>query len=321
MLFNDSKFVAYVAKNFVGVASDDVAYNNLPDEAKQKKEFKFLKSSLKDGGINIQQGVYAVTSSGEFLGKIDTGWPSYDTEASLDNLREAVSKYRSMAKSDRVATGEMAELDRSLIKAEDAARPGVLKMRTTARSYRFSEMELFDQRHPTYAKLDAFWLSPAEAQSLLPTSNKRGEKSYLAESLVERMLLNSQPMEGCGGWWKEHIQKQKIKVSVSHVIGSEVFLLYQGELAISADSKWNQSSFSGKLLGMGTWDKKLQKFTNLEWVTLGERNLKELKSNMHRGGTKKTMIASYMRLAKNVEEEQSLLPHHWEYYPSSVKRR
>ena len=304
----------------MGVASDDVAYNNLSTDAKQKKEFQFLKSSLADGEKNVHQGVYAVTSSGKFLGEIDTGWPSYDVRASLGNLRHAVSKYHSMEKSDRVGRGQMSEDDRSLPVADDAARSGVLKMRTTARSYGFAEMELFDQRHPVYAKVDAFWLSPGEAKSLLPATTKRGEESYLAESLTERMLLHSQPMEGCGGWWKEHIQKQKIKVSVSHVIGAEVFLLYQGELAISADSKWNKSDFSGQLLGMGTWDKNLQKFTKLEWVTLGDRTLKELKSNMHRGDTKKTMIASYMRLAENGKEEQNLLPHHWEYYPKAMKR-
>ncbi len=304
----------------MGVAADDVAYNNLPAGAKQKKEFQFLKSGLKDGERSIHQGVYVVTSSGKFLGKIDTGWPTYDAEASLGNLRKSVSKYHSMTKSDRVARGVMSESDRSMPKSEDIARSGVLKMRTTARNYGFSEMEMFDQRHPTYAKLDAFWLSPDEVGSLLPATNKKGEKSYLAESLVERMLLHSQPMEGCGAWWKEHIRKQKIQVSVSHVIGSEVFLLYHGDLAMSADSKWNKSDFSGRLLGQGVWDKKLQQFTRLEWVTLGERNLKELKSNMHRGNTKKTKIASYMRLARKVKEEQSLLPHHWEHYPESIKR-
>ncbi len=304
----------------MGVAADDVAYNNLSDGAKQKAEFQFLKSSLQDGGSSIHQGVYAVSPSGKFLGKIDTGWPSYDAEASLENLRAAVGKYNQFPKSERVGGGGVAESDRSMPKAKEVAQEGVLKMRTSARSYAFPEMELFDQRHPIYGKLDAFWLSPSEVSSLLPALHKAGESSYLAESLVERMLLHSQPMEGCGGWWKEHILKQRVKVSVSHVIGSEVFLLYQGDLAMSADSKWNTSDFAGKLLGMGTWDEKIQQFTRLEWVTLGERNLKELKSNMHRGDTKKTQIASYMRLARKVKEEQSLRPHHWEYYPQSIKR-
>jgi hypothetical protein len=111
LLFNDSKFVAYVAENFVGVASDDVAYNNLPAAAKQKREFQFLESSLKAGGGSVHQGVYAVTSSGKFLGKIDTGWPTYDAEASLENLRRAVSEYRSLAKSERVEPVAMTEVE------------------------------------------------------------------------------------------------------------------------------------------------------------------------------------------------------------------
>lgn len=304
----------------MGVASDDVAYNNLPAVAKQKREYQFLESSLKDGGGSVHQGVYAVTSSGKFLGKIDTGWPTYDAEASLENLRRAVSEYRSLAKSERVEPVAMTEVDRSMLQLEVSTDVEILKMRTMARSYAFPEMELFDQRHPTYAKLDAFWISPDEARSLRPEMNKKGDKSYVAQSLVERMLLHCQPMEGCGGWWKEHILKQKIEVSVSYVKGSEVFLLYQGDLAMSAESKWNKSDFSAKLLGKGVWDEKLQKFTRLEWVTLGERNLKELKSNMHRGDTKKTKIGSYMRLARKVKEEQSLLPHHWEHYPKNMKR-
>lgn len=321
MLFNDSKFVAYLSENFVGVASDDVAYNNLPSEAKKQAEYQFLKSSLGDGGNNIHQGVYAVTPSGRFLGKIDTGWPTYDAAGSLRNLRVAVDKYREMPKSERIGRRVMKESDRSMAKAEELAQAGVLKMRTTARHYAFPEMELFDQRHPEYAKLDAFWLSPSEQQSMLPSTHKKGERCYLADSLVERMLLHCQPMEGCGAWWKEHIQKQKLEVEVSKVKGSQVFLKFSGELAMSADSQWNKSDYSGRLLGVGVWDEKLKAFTRLEWVTLGMRELKELKSNMHRGGTKETMIASYMRLARNVKEEQGLKPHHWEHYPSSIKRR
>ncbi|MEO1855798.1 MAG: hypothetical protein ABGY95_00330 [Rubritalea sp.] len=320
MLFNDSKFAGFVAENFVGVASDDVAYHNLPDAAKLKREYQFLESSLMNGVGNVRQGVYAVTSSGKFLAKIDTGWPTYDVAASLDNLISAVKKYKSLAKAERVQAVAMTEVDRSMPALGNLGGEGILKMRTMARSYAFPEMELFDQRHPTYSKLDAFWISPDEVKSLVPDAKKRGEKSYVSQSLVERMLLHSQPMEGCGGWWKEHILKQKIEVSISHKKGSEVFLLYHGDLVMSADSKWNKSEYLGRFLGKGVWDEKLQKITRLEWVTLGERNLKELKSNMHRGSTKKTKIASYMRLARKVKEEQSLLPHHWDHYPQTIKQ-
>ena len=305
----------------MGVASDDVAYNNLPAEAKKNKEYQFLRSSLEDGDRSIHQGVYAVTSSGGFLGKIDTGWPSYDAQASLNNLRKAVSKYRAMPKSVRIARGMLNESDRSIAKSENVARAGVLKMRTTARNYAFPDMELFDQRHPSYTKLDAFWLSPAEVTTLIPASHKTGEKSYLADSLVERLLLHSQPMAGCGAWWKEHILKQKVEVLVTDVGGSQIFLRYRGELAMSADSKWNKSDYAGQLLGLGVWDEKMKAFTRLEWLTLGERNLKQLKSNMHRGNTKKTKIASHIRLAWKLEEEQSLRPHHLENYPQSIKIR
>jgi len=304
----------------VGVASDDVAYKNLSSEAKQKAEYQFLESSLEDGGKNIHQGVYAITPTGKFLGKIDTGWPTYDAEASLRNLHMAVDKYKGMSMVERTGRGMMRESQRSMPKSREVARDGVLKMRTSVRHYAFSEMELFDQRHPEYAKLDAFWISPAEVKSMLPAKRKKGEKSYLAESLVERMLLHCQPMEGCGGWWKEHIHKQKIEVAVSDVKGAEVFLKFSGELAISADSKWNKSDYSGQLIGVGVWDQKLKVFTRLEWVTLGGRGLKELKSNMHRGNTKETVIAGYMRLARDVKAEQNLLPHHWNNYPNSFKQ-
>lgn len=312
--------MAYLSENFVGVASDDVAYNNLSSEAKQKAEYQFLKSSLEDGGKNIHQGVYAIAASGKFLGKIDTGWPTYDPEASLKNLHTAVDKYRGMSMVERMGRGVMRESQRSMPKSREVARAGVLKMRTSARHYAFPEMELFDQRHPEYAKLDAFWISPAEVQSMLPVKRERGEKSYLAESLVERMLLHSQPMDGCGGWWKEHIQKKQVEVEVSDVKGAQVYLQFSGELSISADSQWNKSDYSGRLLGLGIWDKKSKQFTRLEWVTLGDRGLKELKSNMHRGSTKETVMAGYMRLARDVEVEQNLLPHHWGNYPDSFRR-
>ncbi|WP_346187320.1 hypothetical protein [Rubritalea halochordaticola] len=318
MLFNNPEFIQYIANHFVGVASDDVAYNHLSDAAKAKGEYRFLHQSLADGGARIHQGVYAVTPSGRFLAKIDTGWPTYDPVKSLENLKKAKVKYDGLKRENRLKGTPLSERDRSY-KAREANRnvKGV-KLVTYARHYPFKEMELFDARHPQYSKRDSLWFSADEAKGLLPSTLTLGSRAALSVPVAERLLLHGHLMFGCPAWWKEHIKKADIQVQVIKLEGDLVYLTYEGAIQMEANSQWNQSGYSGKLIGRAVWNKQNESFQSLEWVSLGSRSLHELKSNLHRGTTKTTSVASYIRLANSPHEKQ-LLPHKWDEYPKAVK--
>ena len=306
--------VSYVSQNFIGVASDDVAYNGLPAERKQRAEFQFLKNALADGGRQLHQGVYAVTSSGKFLGKSDGGWPIYDAALSLNNLKKVKADYSKLSRRQRVAKRSMIESDRSLVIEKASASKGYLKLVNRARHYDFPEMEKFDARHPIYAKRDSLWLSESEAQGLLPDTFELGVQKAVANKATDKLLLHGHLAMSCPAWWREHIKKREMHVRVDRVETGKVYLSYEGDFTMLADSQWNKSGYKGTLLGKACWNKHSKKFESLEWVALGERGLQELKSNLHRGNTKNTHVAAYLRLANDSITEQELKPHKWGEY-------
>lgn len=306
--------VSYVSENFICVASDDVAYNNLSAELKQRAEFQFLKNALADGGRQLHQGVYAVTSSGKFLGKIDGGWPIYDAALSLNNLKKAKADYSKLSQRQRVAKRSMAESDRSLVIEKASSSKGYLKLVNGARHYDFPEMAKFDARHPIYAKRDSLWLCESEAQGLLPDTFELGAQKAVAGKVTDKLLLHGHLATSCPAWWREHIKKREMHVRVERVETGKVYLSYKGDFSMLADSQWNKSGYKGRLLGKACWDKRAKKFESLEWVALGERSLQELKSNLHRGSTKNTHVAAYLRLANSSKVEQEQRPHKWGEY-------
>lgn len=291
----------------MGVAASDVKYNQLASELKSKGEFKFLQGSLSDGGESLHQGVFAVTPSGKFLGKIATGWPTPDAVKSLDNLKKAKRDFDRLSKSDRRGH-ELLEGERSLILNEDEVRPDMLKLIGSARYYDFEGMVLFDQRHPVYSKRDAVWFTQSEAKTMLPSSLKVGAEANVGEAVMKRLLLKSCFQFGCQAWWEEHIQSQNLRVKVEGVNGDLVSLLYSGTFSMDADSKWNKSSLGGVVLGKGVWDSSKEEFKSLELVSHSDVELAELRNNMHRGNTKKTKVAAFLRMAKNSQERQ-MIPH------------
>lgn len=301
------------------MASDDVAYNNLPDELKSRREYQFLKSALTRGNQSIHQGVYAITPSGKFLGKIDTGWPSYDPVKSLENLKAAKAKYESMEKEERMGRPVFTEKDRSLVLSATHKLESGTKLLTYARHYPFAEMELFDSRNPEYSKRDALWFSAEETKGLLPSKLEKGVREGVAKADVERLLLHGHLMFGCPAWWTEHIKKADMEVEVAKVEGDRVHLRYKGEFLMDANSQWNKSRYQGNLLGYAVWNTKDQAFEKLEWISVGEHTLQELKSNLHRGSTKSTKLAAYIRLAGKSDFEQQMLPHKWDEYPREMR--
>lgn len=320
MLFNDTDFIKYISDNFVGVASDDVAYNNAPQELKSRREYVFLDAALRSGKHSVHQGVYAITASGVFLGKIDTGWPTYDPIKSLENLRAAKSKYDELDKSQRVGSLNFTEKDRSLIHQDNNELFGGTKLITTARHYPFAEMELFDSRHPEYSKRDSLWFSSTETKGLLPPKLEEGASADVSKVVVERLLLHGHLMFGCPAWWTEHIKQSQLQVTVSGVSGNKIHLRYEGKFEMIADSRWNKSNYAGNLMGGAVWDTSKNSFDALEWVAIGDRALQELQSNLHRGNTKTTKVASYIRLANKSSHEQQLVPHKWDEYPKAMKQ-
>ena len=298
-------------------------YNNLPADAKAKGEYQFLRKALTGAPHGIHQGIYVVTPSGKYLKKANVGWPSLDPKKALSLLREAVAEYRAMSKSERLAAAQLGDTARSMSPRHDVI-PALewAKIRSTTRSYPFEGMELFDLRHPVYYKLDRLWLTPEAARSLVPANLTVGQQSSIGEKALRHLTYDCHLMLGCPPWWKETVKTAEVSVKIVSKKGKLYDLRYVGKFHFDSDTKYNKSSYRGKLLGSAVWDEDKKQFSSLKWVTLGQRNRKELKSNETKSKVHITTVGSVFELDPMRPNDKGLPPHRWEDgYSKAMKQQ
>lgn len=298
-------------------------YNNLPAAAKAKGEYQFLSKALTGAPHGIHQGIYIVTPGGKYLKKCNVGWPQLDARKSLALMREALSEFHAMPKATRLAKATLQEADRSLPKSHHLSpAPDWLKIRSTTRSYPFADMELFDQRHPDYYKVDRLWMTQETTRTLLPAKLAVGETSHIKGRAINHLIYDCHLMLGCSPWPEEAIKTAEMQVKIVAQNGSHFDLRYTGKFHFDSDSKWNQSSYNGKLLGRAVWDDSKKQFTSLMWVSLGERNKRVLRSNETRGKVKVTTVGSVLELDPRRANDLNILPHSWKHgYAPEMKKQ
>ncbi|BDS07165.1 hypothetical protein NT6N_22050 [Oceaniferula spumae] len=298
-------------------------YKNLPDAAKAKGEYQFLKQGLTGAPHGIHQGIYVVSPGGKYLKQCNVGWPKLDPVKALENMKQALAEFRSMPKSERLATTAMKESDRSMpVSHHLSPAPEWLKIRSTTRSYDFADMEYFDQRHPDYYKIDRLWMTPETTRTLLPEKLEVGETRAIEGRALNHLVYDCHLMLGCPPWPEESIKTAKLDVKVVGKKGSLVDLRYAGDFHFDSDSKWNKSAYRGKLLGKAVWDEDKKKFTSLTWVSLGQDNKRELKPNETRGKVHITTVGSVLELDPRNPNDLNILPHRWKYgYPKEMKQK
>ena len=315
--------MSYAKDHFVCVAASDVKYNSLPEAAKTKGEYQFLRKALTGAPHGIHQGIYVVTPSAKYLKQANVGWPSPDPVKALAILRDAVAEYESMSKSERLSKSALAPDDRSMSEGHDILPdPSWLKIRSTTRSYPFQGMDLFDLRNPAYYKLDRLWLTAESARELVPKKLEVGEKGTIGDQALRHLTYDCHQMLGCPPWWKETVKKSEMTVQVASKKGHLFDLRYVGKFELDSDTKYNKSSYRGSLLGKAVWNDREKKFVRLKWVTLGERNRKELKSNETKSKVHVTTVGAVLELDPMHSNDQGLAPHRWEdAYPQEMKMR
>jgi hypothetical protein len=296
----------------VSLASSDVNYKNLSDTLKAKGEYQFLKKSLSTAKHGIHQGVYIITPSGKLIKQISWGWPLPDVDKINAQLELSITDYKKMSKAERLGDMRLTEMDRSMpVESRIIAPKPWLQLRNTTRSYKFSEMNLFDIRHPAFVTVDKLWFSEQEKLQFVPSINAVGTREKVAPKALNTMLLNSHLNVGRSAWWSEHIKQTEMEMKVISSNSKQMLIHYSGDFKMEANSKWCKESYTGKLLGKAVWNPSRKQFTSFEWVSLGDHGIDELKSNMHRGNTKLVTVASKLELDAQHRCEQGIAPANW----------
>ena len=320
MVFNNEANAKFASENFVCVSASDVTYNHLPDAMKQKNEFKLLRKALADAPNGIHQGIYVVTPRGKYLGKVDQGWPTYDTAAALRNMQTMVASYKEMVKGERLAPRQLNEKDRSFHrKGYGKAPEGTVKLMSLSRGYAFGDMQLFDLRHPRYFKIDRLWYTENEMASFVPTDPRVGVVTKPDAAVMQRILRYAHFHVGGLPWNDESVTSMSLESKVVAVKKGNIYLTLEGGMELKSTTKWNNTAFTGKWLGRMIVDGKSRGVKKFELVCLGKHNLRKLASNVHRGNTTETAVATVIKLNEQGPHEVEIIPAGIQNYPRGLK--
>ncbi len=183
-------------------------------------------------------------------------------------------------------------------------------------------MELFDLRHPVYYKLDKLWLTPETTRSLVPANLSVGQQAPIGKTALRHLTYDCHLMLGCPPWWEETVKTAEVNVKIAAKKGNLYDLRYVGKFHFDSDTKYNKSSYQGSLLGRAVWDDESKQFTTLKWVTLGQRNRKELKSNETKSKVHITTVGSVFELDPMRPNDKGLAPHRWkDGYSKAMKEQ
>ena len=262
---------------------------------------------------NIQQGIYAASSGGAFLGRVNRGWPDPDPREILAALRKALSDFRSL--------GPERKLSRALDGARDRLKweqdafvkpPKTLDLRITTRGYAFDGMTSFDQRHPMYFHIDRLWYKPSEWRAWLPSRLEVGAKTEVQGPAKTRIVLLSHMQAGSSAWWEEHIRASRMVSEVSSISGSEVKLKITAEYDMKADSQWCLDTYRGRLLALATYDRGRDEITSCELAMLGTHTVGRMMSNLHVGNPAQ-QVAAYATINPARDADDRMIPQSWKY--------
>jgi len=279
---NDPAFIKLVSEHCIAVAANDVDYSHADDDQKTKREFRWLAGALK-GAIGIHQGIYLVTPSGQFLQRIDGGWPIYDPKISVQKLRDGLKQYQALDSAERSKCRPFAAADRMDFDWREFAPPAdALDLTVINRSFPYEGSDKFDIRHPIYFKTDRLILSREDQLALLPKELVVDASLEVNKTLRDRFLLHNHLAMGHDAWWSEHIKNSEMTATVTAVSNGVATVQYAASWNAKADSKWCKATYDGGMLGKALVNIPSRTFSSLEFVALGKHDVGEMQNNMHR---------------------------------------
>lgn len=316
---NHPAFIKLVTQHCIAVAANDVDYSHAPDDQKTRREFRWLADAMK-GAKGIQQGIYLVTPSGQFLQRVDGGWPLYDPEISVKKLREGLEQYQALDRSERSQCPPFAAADRMEFEWQNFAPPAdAIDLTVINRSFPYQGADKFDIRHPSYFKTDRLILTREDQLALLPENLVVDATIEVDKNLRDRFLLHNHLAMGHDAWWSEHIKNSSMIAAVTGVKNDIAYVQYAAVWEAKADSKWSTATYTGSMFGKAQVNVSSRTFSALEFVALGEHDVGEMRSNMHRNVT--TTPVGMIAVITPPQLTNQPLPSNWAHgYPNSWRK-
>lgn len=263
---------------------------------------------------NLQQGIYVASSAGQYLGRMNRGWPDPDANATLAALKQALAEYKQLSASQRRLARKLDPAKDKLKWEQDAfVKPaGTLDLRISSRGYPFPGMSSFDQRHPMYFHVDRLWFKPSEWQAWLPSSLQVGASTLVTGPARTRIVMLSHMQAGASAWWEEHIRGGQMKSTVTAVEGDNISLTITADYQMKGESQWCKDSYNGSLLAFATYNRKQSKFTKFDLTMLGTHRVGVMMENLHVGDPSSRMAAA-ATLNPNSDADDQMVPQNWKW--------
>ena len=259
MVWSDAE-VRELLKQFVP-AADEVNVILWQRGPKEREFFQKLGAQGHYG--KAEQGIYAATPSGLFLGSTN----QRDAKVVAELLRKALEKYRAMEKSERV----MARKPSREPEGRSLYPEGGLVLQSFSRDLPRPDGSESKGFWAGAWNSDYAWFTKAEAKSMVPSSREPGARQAAPEKLVRR-LATCHLIDNVRGevtmFKPEHVKKAELTLVVTGVEGDRV------KLRIEGATKVEEAGVRGvetAIAGAATWDAKVERFVRFDFVASGPR--------------------------------------------------
>lgn len=301
--------VQKLLRSFVPVA-DEVGRLQRGKDAECRLFQKFCEEGHY-GGRTIptptRQGIYAITSSGVFLGSCNTR----SAKRVITMLEEALKRFGAMSRGQR-AIGENGEAALAAVRRfEDRFPKDGLALRVVSRDLPGAA------KHRPYDRawnLDWAWFRKAEALAMLPGEERVGATKDIPKDLVMRLArfhLVDNVRGQTSSYRAGEVEEAELSCTLRRFKAGRWTLGLEGKTRASAGGKWPRG-LAVTLRGEAVWDTARQRFTKFELVAVGKR-WGRTKYNARAAGDDREPIGFVLTLAEDAPSSRVAPAHIWAY--------
>ncbi len=203
-------------------------------------------------------------------------------------LETALKRWRAMPERMRYLDYDPAQRRHEIRRAAQSYPANGLVLRVFTRDLPRSKKFPADDWRAGAWNVDSLWYRAQEAESMLPSSPRKGAQIDWPQAVIERLVRHNLVDNVRGqtnGYRADHVQAARMTATVTATSKTSVWLQLEGESRTTTTGAWPQKGrydslksndphargVQTKLRGVAVFDRKSKRFQSMEIVAMGTR--------------------------------------------------
>lgn len=216
---------------------------------------------------STRQGTYCCTPSGMFLGSIN----SNDATRTAQLLRDALAKWKTLDKKERLLAEDPAKERRNLERAEARYPDDGLVLRVHSRDLERKSAQPQEEWAQKAHNVDYAWFRKEEISHFLPAEFAKKVTFQVPRETLARLArfhFADNVRGQTDAYPADAVESVELTGTVKDIKKGQVIIEYEGKVKLR-DSR---RTFEGFLRGTAAWDSRKLKFSQFELVAAGLRS-------------------------------------------------